>query len=73
MSSRTDTRWVHDAFEMALWRRQPAVGLLHHSERGSQYASHAYQDMLAEHGRVGSMSEKGECLDKAVAERFFGS
>lgn len=58
---------------MALGRRHPSAGLLHHAERGSQYASHAYQDMLADHGIVCSMSRKGECLDNAVAERFFGS
>jgi transposase InsO family protein len=73
MSSRIDTSLVQDALEMALWRRQPSAGLLHHSDRGSQYASHAYQDMLAEHGIVCSRSAKGECLDNAVAERFFGS
>lgn len=73
MSSQIDTTLVQDALERALWRRQPSAGLLHHSDRGSQYASHAYQDMLAKHGMVCSMSGKGECLDHAVAERFFGS
>ena len=53
--------------------RHPAAGLLHHSDRGSQYASYAYQDLLVTHGIVRSMSGKGECLDNAVAERFFGS
>ena len=58
---------------MALGRRAPSAGLMHPSDRGSQYASHAYQAMLAGHGIVWSMSEKGACLDNAVAERFFGS
>ena len=73
MSSRCDTPLVQDTLQMALGRRHPAAGLLHHSDRGSQYASYAYQDLLGAHGIVCSMSGKGECLDKAVAERFFGS
>jgi transposase InsO family protein len=73
MSSHIDTVLVQDTLRMALGRRRPSAGLLHHSDRGSQYASHAYQDMLAAHGIVCSMSRKGECLDNAVAERFFGS
>jgi putative transposase len=72
-SNHIDTTLVQDALQLALGRRQPCAGLLHHSDRGSQYASHAYQDVLASCGIVGSMSEKGECLDNAVAERFFGS
>ena len=73
MSSRIDTELAQDALRMALGRRSPSAGLIHHTDRGSQYASHAYQDMLREHGMVCSMSGKGECLDNAVAERFFGS
>jgi hypothetical protein len=46
------------------------TGLIHHSDRGSQYASHAYRGLLAEHGIACSMSGKGDCLDNAVAERF---
>jgi putative transposase len=72
-SSRIDTILVEDTLRMALGRRQPAAGLLHHADRGSQYASHTFQDMLATHGIVCRMSRKGECLDNAVAERFFGS
>lgn len=72
MSGRIDTRLVQDALQMALGRRRPSAGLLHHADRGSQYASHAYQVMLAAHGIVCSMSRQGECLDNAVAERFFG-
>jgi putative transposase len=73
MSDQVDTQLVTRALEMALGRRQPAAGLIHHSDRGSQYASHAYREMLADHGIACSMSGKGDCLDKAVAERFFGS
>lgn len=73
MSHRVDATLVQEALQMALGRRQPAGGLLHHSDRGSQYACHAYQRLLADHGLRCSMSEKGECLDNAVAERFFGS
>jgi transposase InsO family protein len=73
MSDSMDKQLVIDALEMALGRRQPAVGLIHHSDRGSQYASHAYRGLLAGHGIACSMSGKGDCLDNAVAERFFGS
>jgi len=73
MRSRIDTTLVQDTLRMALGRRHPSAGLLHHADRGSQYASHAYQAMLADQGIVCSMSGKGECLDNAVAERFFGS
>lgn len=73
MSAHLDTQLVAHALEMALGRRQPHVGLIHHSDRGSQYACHAYRRLLAEHGVQCSMSGKGECLDNAVAERFFGS
>lgn len=73
MRSYIDTALVQEALTMALGRRRPAAGLLHHSDRGSQYASYAYRDFLSAHGIVCSMSDKGECLDNAVAERFFGS
>ena len=73
MSSHIDTDLVQKALEMALGRRMPSAGLLHHSDRGSQYASHVYRNLLADHGIICSMSGKGDCLDNAVAERFFGS
>jgi putative transposase len=73
MSDHIDKQLVTDALKMALGRRQPEVGLIHHSDRGSQYACHAYRELLAEHGIECSMSGKGDCLDNAVAERFFGS
>jgi putative transposase len=73
LSSHVDTELVQGALEMAIGRRHPQAGLIHHTDRGSQYASHAYRDMLREHEMVCSMSGKGDCLDNAVAERFFGS
>jgi putative transposase len=64
---------VIDALAMAWFRRKPAPGLMHHSDRGSQYASHAFQDRLQEYGMVCSMSRKGNCWDNAPTESFFNS
>lgn len=64
---------VLSALKMALWRRRPGPGLVHHSDRGSQYASHAYQDALLAAGILCSMSRKGDCYDNAVAESFFAT
>ena len=58
------------ALRMALERRQPAPGLVHHSDRGVQYASHEYTDLLKVHGVVISMSRKGNPYDNAIAESF---
>lgn len=62
---------VCEALNMAIGHRQPAPGLVVHSDRGSQYASAEYQALLAKHGYICSMSRKGNCWDNAVAERFF--
>ena len=59
------------ALQLAIAQRQPAPGLIVHSDRGSQYASALHQALLARHGLVGSMSRKGNCWDNAVMERFF--
>ena len=59
------------ALQLAIAQRQPAPGLMVHSDRGSQYASALHQALLARHGLVGSMSRKGNCWDNAVMERFF--
>jgi putative transposase len=59
------------ALQLAIAQRQPAPGLIIHSDRGSQYASALHQSLLARHGLVGSMSRKGNCWDNAVMERFF--
>jgi putative transposase len=62
-----------DALLMAIRRRRPPRGLLHHSDRGVQYASEPYQAILARHGFRCSMSRRGNCLDNAPMESFFGS
>lgn len=59
------------ALEMAVQRRRPPPGLIHHSDRGSQYASGDYQKALKKYGMICSMSRKGNCWDNAVAESFF--
>jgi putative transposase len=64
---------VIDALTMAWFRRRPAPGLIHHSDRGSQYASQAFQDKLAEYGMICSMSRKANCWDNAPSESFFNS
>jgi len=61
------------ALRMAREARRPALGLIQHSDRGSQYASGAYRAELAAHGMVASMSRKGDCYDNAVAESFFST
>ncbi len=58
---------------MALWRRGTPIELLHHSDQGSQYASDAFQRILADHGITCSMSRRGNCWDNAVAESFFAT
>jgi putative transposase len=73
MSRHIDTTFVQDALKMALGRRNPSAGLLHHSHRGSQDARHAYQGGLAAQGIRCRLRGKGEGLDNAVAERFFGN
>ena len=72
MSESMESRLVVDALEMAIARRRPGVGLLTHSDRGSQYASEHYQRVLALAGIVCSMSEVGQCWDNAPMESFFG-
>ena len=64
---------VTDALTMAWFRRRPAPGLMHHSDRGSQYASHMFQEKLKEYGMVCSMSRKGNCWDNAPTESWFNS
>ena len=73
MNERMKTQLVLDALAMAYWKRKPSKGLLHHSDRGSQYASHDYQKQLMNYGMIPSMSRKGNCWDNAPTERFFRS
>jgi transposase InsO family protein len=61
------------ALRMARAARVPEPGLIHHSDRGSQYTSEDYRAELAAHGMVASMSGKGDCYDNAVAESFFST
>jgi transposase InsO family protein len=61
------------ALQMAFWRRKPEPGLLHHSDRGSQYASHEYRKHLSIMKMEQSMSRKGNCWDNSPTERFFRS
>lgn len=64
---------VTDALTMAWFRRRPQAGVMHHSDRGSQYASHAFQNKLKEYGMTCSMSRKGNCWDNAPTESWFNS
>ena len=64
---------VSEALQMALQRRRPRGGLLHHSDRGCQYACGDYRKRLAAHGIECSMSRRGNCYDNAVTESFFGT
>jgi putative transposase len=73
MSRRIDRRIVVDAMQMALNRRKPTGDLVHHSDRGSQYLSDDFQDLLRRHGVTCSMSNRGSCYDNAVVEAFFAS
>lgn len=73
MRSRINARLVCDALTMAIWQRKPGAGLIHHSVRGSQYASRRFRKLLSKHQYVGSMSRKGDCWDNSVVESFFGS
>ncbi|CAE6860215.1 IS3 family transposase ISRso8 [Paraburkholderia nemoris] len=70
---RMTTDLVTDALTMAWFRRKPEPGAMHHSDRGSQYASHDFQRKLAEYGMRCSMSRKGNCWDNAPTESFFNS
>ncbi len=73
IASTMHTELIANALMMAINRRQPTSDLMHHSDRGSQYASHDYRELLKELGITVSMSRKGNCWDNAVMERFFGS
>ena len=73
MDTRMKRKLTLDALAMAYWRRKPMKGLLHHSDRGSQYACHEYQKRLRQYGMSVSMSRKGDCWDNAPVERFFRS
>jgi transposase InsO family protein len=73
MGHRLTVDLAERALTMALANRKPTAGLLHHSDRGSQYAATSYQRLLGEHGITSSMSRKGNCWDNACVESFFGT
>ena len=73
MTAHMQTSLVTDALRMAWFRRRPPPGLIHHSDRGSQYCSHDFQKQLAGYGMLASMSRKGNCWDNATSESFFNS
>ena len=73
MGTNNDTALVQSALTMAIWRRGKVNDVIVHSDQGSTYASGAYRQQLSNNKLRCSMSRKGECLDNAVAESFFGS
>ena len=73
MGPRLTGELAEQALTMALVNRRPRAGLLHHSDRGSQYAATSYQRVLDEYGLIPSMSRKGNCWDNACVESFFGT
>jgi putative transposase len=73
MSEQMDMALVRSALQMAIANRTPNPGWLHHSDRGRQYTSQAYQDLLQAHQVQVSMSRKGNCYDNATMESFFGT
>lgn len=70
MSNRITDDLTQNALKQAVGRRNPQSGLIHHSDRGSQYASGDYQTLIKKHEMIPSMSRKGDCWDNAVAESF---
>ena len=70
MSNRVTDDLTQNALKQAILRRNPPEGLVHHSDRGSQYASGDYQELLKKHRIIPSMSRKGDCWDNAVGESF---
>ena len=73
MANHMRTELVESALWNALMSRAPASKLVHHSDRGSQYASGTYRQLLEQHGIECSMSRAGDCYDNAVIESFFGT
>jgi transposase InsO family protein len=71
MANHMRAELVNQALSMALYQRQPAAGLIMHTDRGSQYGADSYRQLLRQHGIEPSMSRKGNCWDNAVAESFF--
>ncbi|WP_394846013.1 IS3 family transposase [Pendulispora brunnea] len=72
-SENNDRHLANDALRRAVANRRPVAGLLHHSDRGSPYASDDYRNAIAANGMIASMSRRGNCWDNAVAESFFAT
>lgn len=72
-SANNDRLLALDALRAAVHERRPGAGLIHHSDRGSPYASGDYRAALKAHGMIASMSRRGDCWDNAVAESFFST
>ena len=72
LSPINDRRLALRALDMAVRRRRPEPGLVHHTDQGSPYASEDYQEVLERHGMTCSMSRRGNCYDNAVVESWFG-
>lgn len=73
MAERMTTELVCAALRMAIFQRKRPINVIVHSDRGSQYCSHLYRELLEKHQLIGSMSAKGNCYDNACAESFFHS
>ena len=73
MGARMTTDLVSDALRKAVGAKRPHPGLIHHSDRGSQYCAQDYQEQLREFGMIASMSRKGNCYDNAPMESFWGT
>lgn len=73
MAATQDASLVVQALHMAIARRRPQAGLLHHTDRGSTYTSESYQVLLQQEGMVASMSRTADCYDNAAMESFFHS
>jgi putative transposase len=73
MADHLRSELVIEAVDMAVWRRRPTPGVIHHSDQGSQYASLAFGRRLREAGLAGSMGSRGDCFDNATAESFFAT
>ena len=71
MGSRLTQELATAALTLALARRHPTAGVLPHTDRGSQYATTVYRELLAGHGLTASMSRRANCWDNAVVENFF--
>jgi transposase InsO family protein len=73
MSHKLSQKLASAALNDAVGRQRPPAGLIHHSDRGRQYASYAYQELLRGYGFLQSMSRSGNCYDNAYMESFFGT